>query len=65
MSVLILADHHDGQLAGTTAHVVAAAQQIVKDSGLLAQVIISWYGDRTWCGIVTSAVLPVFTVRMV
>ncbi|MEC8937050.1 MAG: electron transfer flavoprotein subunit alpha/FixB family protein, partial [Pseudomonadota bacterium] len=33
MSVLILADHHDGQLAGTTAHVVAAAQQIVKDSG--------------------------------
>ncbi|PMR73732.1 electron transfer flavoprotein subunit alpha/FixB family protein [Billgrantia endophytica] len=28
MSILILADHHDGQLAGATAHVVAAARQI-------------------------------------
>ncbi|TDX26745.1 electron transfer flavoprotein alpha subunit apoprotein [Modicisalibacter xianhensis] len=35
MSVLILADHHDGQLAGATAHVVAAAQQIGGDIDLL------------------------------
>ncbi|GHA89456.1 electron transfer flavoprotein subunit alpha/FixB family protein [Modicisalibacter luteus] len=28
MSILILADHHDGHLSGATAHVVAAAQQI-------------------------------------
>ena len=35
MSVLILVDHHDGQLAGTTAHVVAAAQQIGGDIDLL------------------------------
>ncbi|WP_254275901.1 electron transfer flavoprotein subunit alpha/FixB family protein [Halomonas sp. 3H] len=33
MSILILAEHHDGALAGATAHVVAAAQQIVKESG--------------------------------
>ncbi|UYG08926.1 electron transfer flavoprotein subunit alpha/FixB family protein [Halomonas sp. M4R1S46] len=33
MSILVLAEHHDGQLAGATAHVVAAAQQIVKASG--------------------------------
>ena len=28
MSILVLADLHDGQLAGATAHVVAAARQI-------------------------------------
>lgn len=33
MSTLILADHHDGHLSSTTAHVVAAAQQIQKYSG--------------------------------
>ncbi|SFU95002.1 electron transfer flavoprotein subunit alpha/FixB family protein [Halomonas korlensis] len=33
MSILVLADHHDGHLAGATAHVVAAAQQIQQHSG--------------------------------
>ncbi|HET8791031.1 MAG TPA: FAD-binding protein [Modicisalibacter sp.] len=33
MSILVLADHHDGQLAGATAHVVAAAQRIAQESG--------------------------------
>ncbi|MEQ6918273.1 electron transfer flavoprotein subunit alpha/FixB family protein [Halomonas aquatica] len=33
MSILVLAEHHDGVLAGATAHVVAAAQHIVRDSG--------------------------------
>ncbi|MBZ9537911.1 FAD-binding protein [Modicisalibacter tunisiensis] len=33
MSILVLAEHHDGQLAGATAHVVAAAQAIIKESG--------------------------------
>ena len=33
MSILVLADHHDGQLAGATAHVVAAAQEIAKAGG--------------------------------
>ncbi|PXX88860.1 electron transfer flavoprotein subunit alpha/FixB family protein [Halomonas heilongjiangensis] len=33
MSILVLAEHHDGALAGATAHVVAAAQQIQKSSG--------------------------------
>ena len=33
MSILVLAEHHDGALAGATAHVVAAAKQIVKESG--------------------------------
>ncbi|MCE8020044.1 electron transfer flavoprotein subunit alpha/FixB family protein [Halomonas sp. MCCC 1A11036] len=28
MSILVLAEHHDGQLAGATAHVVAAAQKV-------------------------------------
>ena len=33
MSILVLADHHDGHLSGATAHVVAAAQQIQQHSG--------------------------------
>ncbi|MDI5932872.1 electron transfer flavoprotein subunit alpha/FixB family protein [Halomonas kalidii] len=33
MSILVLAEHHDGALAGATARVVAAAQQIAKASG--------------------------------
>ncbi|MBB3231635.1 electron transfer flavoprotein subunit alpha/FixB family protein [Halomonas stenophila] len=33
MSILVLAEHHDGQLAGATAHVVAAARAIQQDSG--------------------------------
>ena len=32
MSLLVLADHHDGQLAGATAHVVAAARKIAGDT---------------------------------
>ncbi|RTR06005.1 electron transfer flavoprotein subunit alpha/FixB family protein [Halomonas nitroreducens] len=35
MSILVLAEHHDGQLAGATAHVVAAAQQIGGDIDVL------------------------------
>ncbi|MBS9402144.1 FAD-binding protein [Halomonas sp. TRM85114] len=33
MSLLVLAEHHDGQLSGATAHVVAAAQAIQQHSG--------------------------------
>ncbi len=33
MSILVLAEHHDGHLAGATAHVVAAAQAIQSHSG--------------------------------
>ena len=33
MSILVLAEHHDGALACATAHVVSAAKQIVKESG--------------------------------
>ncbi|MFQ3790252.1 electron transfer flavoprotein subunit alpha/FixB family protein [Halomonas sp. A29] len=33
MSILVLAEHHDGQLAGATAHVVAAAQQVKETIG--------------------------------
>ncbi|SHE76068.1 electron transfer flavoprotein alpha subunit apoprotein [Modicisalibacter ilicicola DSM 19980] len=35
MSILILADHHDGHLASATAHVVTAAQQIGGDIDIL------------------------------
>ncbi|NAW33382.1 electron transfer flavoprotein subunit alpha/FixB family protein [Halomonas alimentaria] len=35
MSILVLAEHHDGALAGATAHVVAAAQQIGSDIDVL------------------------------
>ncbi|MFC3282919.1 electron transfer flavoprotein subunit alpha/FixB family protein [Litchfieldella rifensis] len=35
MSILVLAEHHDGVLAGATAHVVAAAQAIVGDIDVL------------------------------
>ena len=35
MSILVLAEHHDGQLAETTAHVVAAAQAIGGDIDVL------------------------------
>ncbi|WP_110650157.1 electron transfer flavoprotein subunit alpha/FixB family protein [Salinicola peritrichatus] len=33
MSILVLAEHHDGQLAAGTAHVVAAARQIAENAG--------------------------------
>ncbi|MGP9594927.1 electron transfer flavoprotein subunit alpha/FixB family protein, partial [Halomonas sp. AOP42-C2-25] len=32
MSILVLADLHEGQLAGATAHVVAAAKLILQNS---------------------------------
>ena len=35
MSILVIAEHHNGQLAGSTAHVVAAAQAIGGDIDLL------------------------------
>jgi electron transfer flavoprotein alpha subunit len=35
MSILVLAEHHDGALAGATAHVVAAAQAIGGDIDIL------------------------------
>ncbi|SDO36585.1 Electron transfer flavoprotein domain-containing protein, partial [Halomonas shengliensis] len=35
MSILVLAEHHDGALAGATAHVVAAAQAIGGDIDVL------------------------------
>ncbi|MDR5903645.1 electron transfer flavoprotein subunit alpha/FixB family protein, partial [Halomonas icarae] len=35
MSILILAEHHDGALAGATAHVVAAAKAIGGDIDVL------------------------------
>ncbi|MCE8030401.1 electron transfer flavoprotein subunit alpha/FixB family protein [Halomonas daqingensis] len=33
MSILVLAEHHDGQLAGATAHVVAAAEKLKASIG--------------------------------
>ncbi|MFC3283663.1 electron transfer flavoprotein subunit alpha/FixB family protein [Litchfieldella rifensis] len=41
MSILVLADHHDGQLAGATAHVVAAAQQIANEGGGAIDVLVA------------------------
>ncbi|MBH8582010.1 electron transfer flavoprotein subunit alpha/FixB family protein, partial [Halomonas pacifica] len=35
MSILVLAEHHDGQLSSATAHVVAAAKQIGGDIHVL------------------------------
>ncbi|TLF44529.1 electron transfer flavoprotein subunit alpha/FixB family protein, partial [Halomonas urmiana] len=47
MSILVLAEHHDGALAGATAHVVAAAQQIVKESGGDIDVLVAGEGVST------------------
>jgi electron transfer flavoprotein alpha subunit len=44
MSILVLAEHHDGHLAGATAHVVAAAQQIAKNSGGEIHVLVAGEG---------------------
>ena len=44
MSILVLAEHHDGALAGATAHVVAAAKQIVKESGGDIDVLVAGEG---------------------
>lgn len=44
MSILIFAEHHDGVLAGATAHVVAAAQQIAKESGGDIDVLVAGDG---------------------
>ncbi|WP_346799251.1 FAD-binding protein [Halomonas sp. Bachu 37] len=44
MSILVLADLHDGQLAGATAHVVAAAQRIAADNGADINVLVAGDG---------------------
>ncbi|WP_280554596.1 FAD-binding protein [Halomonas sp. 25-S5] len=44
MSILVLAEHHDGALAGATAHVVAAAQQIAKHGGGDIDVLVAGEG---------------------
>src|SRR5690554_4888994 len=44
MSILVLAEHHDGALAGAIAHVVAAAKQIVKESGGDIDVLVAGEG---------------------
>ena len=44
MSILVLAEHHDGQLAGATAHVVEAARQIAQSAGGDVDVLIA--GDN-------------------
>ncbi|WP_346798766.1 FAD-binding protein [Halomonas sp. Bachu 37] len=44
MSILVLADLHDGQLAGATAHVVAAAQRIAADNGADIHVLVAGDG---------------------
>jgi len=41
MCILVLAEHHDGALAGATAHVVAAAQQIAQQSGGEIHVLVA------------------------
>ncbi len=41
MSILVLAEHHDGALAGATAHVVAAAQQIAQHGGGEIDVLVA------------------------
>lgn len=44
MSILVLADHHDGHLDGATASVVAAAQQIAEHAGGDIDVLITGEG---------------------
>ncbi len=44
MSILVLAEHHDGQLAGATAHVVEAARQIAQSGGGDVDVLVA--GDN-------------------
>ena len=44
MSILVLAEHHDGALAGATAHVVAAAQQIAQHDGGDIDVLVAGEG---------------------
>ncbi|MGM0985347.1 MAG: electron transfer flavoprotein subunit alpha/FixB family protein, partial [Pseudomonadota bacterium] len=44
MSILVLAEHHDGTLAGATAHVVAAAQQIANETGGDIDVLVAGEG---------------------
>ncbi|RCV86596.1 electron transfer flavoprotein subunit alpha/FixB family protein, partial [Vreelandella rituensis] len=41
MSILVLAEHHDGQLAAATAHAVAAAQQIQQAGGGNIDVLVA------------------------
>ncbi|WP_355662493.1 electron transfer flavoprotein subunit alpha/FixB family protein [Halomonas salifodinae] len=44
MSILILADHHDGQLSSATAQVVAAAQQVQASTGGEIHVLVAGEG---------------------
>ncbi|GED23893.1 electron transfer flavoprotein subunit alpha/FixB family protein [Halomonas halmophila] len=44
MSILVLAEHHDGQLAEGTAHVVAAARQIADHGGGDIDVLVAGEG---------------------
>ncbi|WP_447045711.1 electron transfer flavoprotein subunit alpha/FixB family protein [Vreelandella sp. H-I2] len=44
MSILVLADLHEGQLAGATAHVVAAAKLILQNSGGDIDVLVAGEG---------------------
>ncbi|MCW4153926.1 FAD-binding protein, partial [Halomonas sp. 18H] len=44
MSILVLAEHHDGHLAEGTAHVVAAARQIAEHSGADIDVLVAGEG---------------------
>ncbi|MGP9590395.1 electron transfer flavoprotein subunit alpha/FixB family protein [Halomonas sp. AOP13-D3-9] len=44
MSILVLAEHHDGQLAAATAHAVAAAQQIQQAGGGDIDVLVAGEG---------------------
>ncbi|MDW5378947.1 FAD-binding protein, partial [Halomonas sp. HP20-15] len=41
MSILVLAEHHDGQLAGATAHVVEAARQVARSGGGDVDVLVA------------------------
>ncbi|MCD6010029.1 electron transfer flavoprotein subunit alpha/FixB family protein [Halomonas sp. IOP_31] len=41
MSILVLAEYHDGELGSATAHVVAAAQHIVEESGGDIEVLVA------------------------
>ncbi|SJN08951.1 Electron transfer flavoprotein, alpha subunit [Halomonas citrativorans] len=41
MSILVLAEHHDGQLSAVTAHAVAAAQQIQQAGGGYIDILVA------------------------
>lgn len=55
MSILVLADLHEGQLTAATASVVAVAQQIIKDSGGDIDVLIA--GENVQAAAASAATL--------